>query len=95
MHVSNLCNALGLHEGVRSPAAARRPRPSEAVPHYPEYRQYTHHTNRNTFDKIVFDDVRKNSTLAAMRHTSHPKIPTDARSYPGSLFIMHRTFSDC
>lgn len=33
---------------------------------YPEYRQYTWHTNRDTFDKIVFDDVKNNATLAAM-----------------------------
>ncbi|MFQ5890475.1 MAG: M20/M25/M40 family metallo-hydrolase [Gemmatimonadota bacterium] len=33
---------------------------------YPEYRQYTWHTNRDTFDKIVFDDLRNNATLAAM-----------------------------
>jgi len=32
---------------------------------YPEYRQYTWHTNRDTFDKIVFDDLRLNATLAA------------------------------
>jgi carboxypeptidase Q len=34
--------------------------------HYPEYRQYTWHTNRDTFDKIVLDDVMNNATLAAM-----------------------------
>jgi len=33
---------------------------------YPEYRQYTWHTNRDTYDKIVFDDLRQNATLAAM-----------------------------
>ncbi len=33
---------------------------------YDEYRQYTHHTNRDTYDKIVFDDLRENATLAAM-----------------------------
>src|SRR6185436_14104651 len=33
---------------------------------YPEYRQYTWHTNRDTFDKIVFDDLKQNATLAAM-----------------------------
>ncbi|HEY2806465.1 MAG TPA: M20/M25/M40 family metallo-hydrolase [Gemmatimonadales bacterium] len=33
---------------------------------YPEYRQYTWHTNRDTFDKIVFDDLKNNATLAAM-----------------------------
>ena len=33
---------------------------------YPEYRQYTWHTNRDTFDKIVFDDLAENATIAAM-----------------------------
>jgi carboxypeptidase Q len=33
---------------------------------YPDYRQYTWHTNLDTFDKIVFDDLRHNATLAAM-----------------------------
>jgi carboxypeptidase Q len=34
--------------------------------HYPEYRQYTWHTNRDTFDKVVFDDLKNNATLTAM-----------------------------
>jgi Zn-dependent M28 family amino/carboxypeptidase len=34
--------------------------------HYPEYRQYTWHTNRDTFDKVVHDDLRNNATLTAM-----------------------------
>jgi carboxypeptidase Q len=34
--------------------------------HYDEYRQYTWHTNRDTFDKIVMDDLMNNATLAAM-----------------------------
>jgi carboxypeptidase Q len=34
--------------------------------HYPDYRQYTWHTNRDTFDKIIFDDLVNNATLAAM-----------------------------
>lgn len=33
---------------------------------YPEYRQYTWHTNRDTYDKIVFDDLKQNATTAAM-----------------------------
>jgi len=33
---------------------------------YAEYRQYTWHTNRDTYDKIVFDDLRQNATFAAM-----------------------------
>jgi len=34
--------------------------------HYPDYRQYTWHTNRDTYDKIIFDDLKNNATLAAM-----------------------------
>jgi Zn-dependent M28 family amino/carboxypeptidase len=30
------------------------------------YGQYTHHTNRDTYDKILFDDLKENATLAAM-----------------------------
>lgn len=33
---------------------------------YPDYRQYTWHTNLDTYDKIVFDDLKNNATLAAM-----------------------------
>lgn len=33
---------------------------------YDEYRQYTWHTDRDTYDKIVFDDLKENATLAAM-----------------------------
>jgi hypothetical protein len=33
---------------------------------YDEYRQYTWHTNLDTYDKIVFDDLKNNATLAAM-----------------------------
>ena len=33
---------------------------------YDEYRQYTWHTNRDTYDKIVFDDLKENATTAAM-----------------------------
>jgi hypothetical protein len=31
-----------------------------------EYGTYTWHTNRDTFDKIVFDDLKSNATLTAM-----------------------------
>jgi len=34
--------------------------------HYPDYRQYTWHTNRDTYDKIIIDDLKNNATLAAM-----------------------------
>lgn len=31
-----------------------------------DYFNYTWHTNRDTFDKVVFDDIRHNATLTAM-----------------------------
>ncbi len=33
---------------------------------YPDYRQYMWHTDLDTYDKIVFDDLRNNATLVAM-----------------------------
>jgi hypothetical protein len=33
---------------------------------YDEYRQYTWHTERDTYDKIVFDDLKENAVLAAI-----------------------------
>ena len=33
---------------------------------YGDYRNYTWHTNRDTFDKVVFGEVRNNATLTAM-----------------------------
>ena len=50
-HVSFLCNGA---PGFRLQS------------NYPDYRQYTWHTNRDTYDKIVFDDLKNNATLAAM-----------------------------
>ncbi|MDT8369104.1 MAG: M20/M25/M40 family metallo-hydrolase [Longimicrobiales bacterium] len=57
---------------------------------YPDYRQYTWHTEIDTFDKLVFDDLRNNATLAAMlaylasedpvRMETHPR--EDARYTP-------------
>jgi hypothetical protein len=31
-----------------------------------DYSNYTWHTNRDTYDKVVFDDLKKNATLTAM-----------------------------
>lgn len=33
---------------------------------YPDYRQYTWHTNLDTFDKVILEDLRRNATLTAM-----------------------------
>jgi len=43
---------------------------------YPDYRQYTWHTNRDTYDKIVFDDLKNNATLAAMLAYEASQDPT-------------------
>ncbi len=53
---------------------------------YPDYRQYTWHTNRDTYDKIVFDDLRNNATLAAMlaylASEDPERVPRDRRVLP-------------
>lgn len=43
---------------------------------YAEYRQYTWHTNRDTYDKIVFDDLKQNATIAAMMAYAASEDPT-------------------
>lgn len=56
--------------------------------HYDEYRQYTWHTNRDTFDKIVLDDLRNNATLAAMlaymASEDPARVPRDRAVLPAS-----------
>ncbi|MGQ0646985.1 MAG: M20/M25/M40 family metallo-hydrolase [Gemmatimonadaceae bacterium] len=51
--------------------------------HYPDYRQYTWHTNRDTYDKLIMDDLRNNATLAAMlayQASEDPqRVPRDQR----------------
>jgi hypothetical protein len=53
---------------------------------YEEYRQYTWHTNRDTYDKIVFDDLEENATLAAMLAYSASedpdRVPRDRANLP-------------
>ncbi len=53
---------------------------------YPEYRQYTWHTNRDTYDKIVWDDLRNNATLTAMlaymASEDPERVPRDVRVLP-------------
>jgi Zn-dependent M28 family amino/carboxypeptidase len=55
---------------------------------YPDYRQYTWHTNLDTFDKIVFDDLRNNATLAAMlaymASEDPERVPRDTRVLPST-----------
>jgi len=53
---------------------------------YPDYRQYTWHTNLDTFDKIIFADLRNNATLAAMlaymASEDPERVPNDTRVLP-------------
>jgi hypothetical protein len=53
---------------------------------YPDYRQHTWHTNRDTFDKIIFDDLKNNATLAAMlayqASEDAERVPRDQRVLP-------------
>jgi len=54
---------------------------------YPDYRQYTWHTNLDTFDKIVWDDLKNNATLAAMlaylASEDPERVPRAQRALPG------------
>jgi hypothetical protein len=54
--------------------------------HYPDYRQYTWHTNRDTFDKVILDDLKNNATLTAMlaylASEDPEKMPRDRRVLP-------------
>jgi hypothetical protein len=55
--------------------------------HYPDYRQYTWHTNRDTYDKLIFDDLKNNATLAAMlayaASEDPDRVSRDQRTLPG------------
>lgn len=48
-----------------------------------DYSTYTHHTNRDTFDKVVVDEVKNNATLTAMlvylASEEAERIPRDRR----------------
>jgi hypothetical protein len=54
---------------------------------YPDYRQYTWHTDLDTFDKLVFDDLKNNATLAAMlaylASEDPDRVGTEQRVMPG------------
>ena len=58
---------------------------------YDEYRQYTWHTNRDTYDKIVFDDLAENATLAAMLAYMASEDPERMGRTQGILPINPRT----
>ena len=58
---------------------------------YDEYRQYTWHTNRDTYDKIVFDDLKENATLAAMLAYMASEDPERMSRQKATLPISQRT----
>jgi hypothetical protein len=66
---------------------------------YPDYRQYTWHTNRDTFDKIIFDDLRNNATLAAMLAYQAAEddtlVPRDRRVLPAGPNGQPQTWPGC
>jgi carboxypeptidase Q len=51
-----------------------------------DYGTYTWHTNRDTFDKVVFDDLKNNATLVAMlaylASDDPERVPRDRRVMP-------------
>lgn len=66
---------------------------------YPDYRQYTWHTNRDTYDKIILDDLRNNATLAAMlayMASEDPvRVPRDRRVLPQGVPGTPATWPQC
>ena len=66
---------------------------------YVEYRQYTWHTNRDTYDKLVFDDLRNNATLAAMlayQASEDPnRVPRDQTILPPAPTGQPRSWPTC
>jgi carboxypeptidase Q len=67
--------------------------------HYDEYRQYTWHTNRDTYDKIVFDDLKNNATLAAMlaymASEDPERVPRDRAILPPDASGRERQWPAC
>jgi hypothetical protein len=66
---------------------------------YSEYRQYTWHTNRDTYDKVVIDDLKNNATLAAMlayRASEDPtRVPRDRAILPPAPNGQQRNWPSC
>ena len=58
---------------------------------YDEYRQYTWHTNIDTYDKIVFEDLKENATLAAMMAYMASEDPVRFKRDKAQLPINPRT----
>jgi carboxypeptidase Q len=66
---------------------------------YAEYRQYTWHTNRDTYDKVVFDDLKHNATIAAMlayQASEDPdRVPRDQALLPPDTTGRPRKWPTC
>jgi len=66
---------------------------------YNEYRQYTWHTNRDTYDKLVFDDLKNNAALAAMlayEASEDPtRVPRDQSILPPGANGQPRAWPTC
>jgi carboxypeptidase Q len=64
-----------------------------------EYGTYTWHTNRDTFDKVVFDEIRNNATMTAMlayQASEEPdKLPRDARVMGPGRDGRQQTWPEC
>jgi hypothetical protein len=67
--------------------------------HYPDYRQYTWHTNRDTYDKVILDDLKNNATLAAMlvylASEDPVRVPRDRRVLPSGPSGQPQTWPPC
>lgn len=55
-----------------------------------DYSNYTWHTDKDTYDKVVFDDLRKNATLTAMLAYMAAQEDTPVRR-DTTIATMHRT----
>jgi hypothetical protein len=66
---------------------------------YTEYRQYTWHTNRDTYDKIVFDDLKNNATMAAMlayaASEDPERVSREITQLPGGSASQPRRWPTC
>ncbi len=64
-----------------------------------DYGTYTWHTNRDTFDKIVFDEIRNNATLTAMLAylaSEDPElVPRDRRIMPAGRDGQQSVWPSC
>ena len=64
-----------------------------------DYGTYTWHTNRDTFDKIVFDDLRNNATLVAMlaylASEDPVRVPRERRIMPNARSGVPGAWPQC